>query len=208
MFQKQISDEEIAKLPLKAFTGSIEVIDHPSKVAEAVEYLKNQKVLGFDTETKPWFRKGKRNSNRVALLQLSDDKRAFLIRINRIGLPTEITKILANPNIIKVGAAVKEDIRILQKVNFFEPASFLELQSYVKFFGIENFGLKNIAAIVLKLRISKAQRLSNWENHVLTPDQNLYAATDAWIGFEVYRTLRNADYKLFPLSNGQNGQGS
>jgi ribonuclease D len=143
----------------------------------------------------------------VALLQLSDHERAFLFRINRIGLPTEVTKILANNEIIKVGAAVKEDIRGLQKINYFEPASFLELQSYVKFFGIENFGLKNIAAIVLKFRISKAQRLSNWENNLLSHEQNLYAATDAWIGYEIYQTLKSADYKLFPLSNNSNGQG-
>jgi ribonuclease D len=204
MFQKQISDEEISKLPLRAFAGQIDVIDHPSKVSEAVYYLQQQKVIGFDTETKPWFRKGKRNINRVALLQLSDDKRAFLFRINRIGLPNEVLKILSNPDIIKVGAAVREDIRNLQKVNYFESASFLELQSYVKFFGIENYGLKNIAAIVLKFRISKAQRLSNWENFVLTADQNLYAATDAWLGYEIYHTLKNADFKLFPLTNNVN----
>ncbi|MCZ4696247.1 3'-5' exonuclease domain-containing protein 2 [Ancylomarina euxinus] len=187
-FQKTITKEEINNLPLEAFEGEIVIIDSDEGLEEAVEYLKQFPVLGFDTETKPSFTKG--NVNSVALLQLSSFEKSFLFRLNRIGLPFPIIDLLSDPEIIKVGAAIKDDIKGLQDISDFDGNSFLELQQYVSSFGIENFSLKKLAAIVLKIRISKRQQVSNWEAVELSVGQLRYAATDAWVSLEIYNALR------------------
>ena len=119
-FEKDISKEDLNELPLKAFEGTIEVIDSPGKVAACVKYLSRQSVLGFDTETKPCFSRG--SKNKVALLQLSTEERAYLIRTCNIGLPKQIAGILANPNIIKTGVAINDDVLGLQRWTQFAPA--------------------------------------------------------------------------------------
>ncbi len=187
-FQKSITKEEINDLPLEAFEGEIVIIDSDEGLEEAVEYLKQFPVLGFDTETKPSFTKG--SVNPVALLQLSSTEKSFLFRLNRIGLPFPIIELLSNPEIIKVGAAIKDDIRGLQDITDFDGNSFLELQQYVSSFGIENFSLKKLAAIVLNIRISKRQQVSNWEAVELSQGQLRYAATDSWVSLEIYEALK------------------
>ncbi len=187
-FQKSISKEEINELPLEAFEGEIAIIDSEEGLEEAVAYLKQFSILGFDTETKPSFTKG--NSNPVALLQLSSSEKSFLFRLNKIGLPLCVIDLLSDSEIIKVGAAIKDDIRGLQDIKDFDGNSFLELQQYVSSFGIENFSLKKLAAIVLGIRISKRQQVSNWEAVELSVGQLRYAATDAWVSLEIYNALR------------------
>jgi ribonuclease D len=144
-------------------------------------------MIGFDTETKPSFKRGQVNS--VALLQLSTGKKAFLFRINKIGLPDALKKILSDPEVMKVGVAIHDDIKGLQRISPFKPAGFIELQHEVKDYGISDFSLKKIAGIVLGIRISKSQRLSNWEADELTEAQQCYAATDAWISFQILHSL-------------------
>lgn len=187
MYQKQITRDEIQTMPLRQFEGRIEVINFRRDINKIIPYLTRQRLLGFDTETRPAFRKGQKN--KVALLQLSTADIAFLIRINRVGLPKELLKILASPEIIKVGAAIRDDIKALRKRNEFKPAGFVELQKYVNQFGIESNAIKKMAAIVLGCRISKRQQLSNWENDELSEAQQRYAATDAWVCYEIYRQL-------------------
>lgn len=186
-FQKSITKEEVNQMPLHAFEGEIILIDNHDDVAEAVDYLQNQSVLGFDTETRPSFKKGRVNG--VALLQLASQSRTYLFRINKIGLPSDLVNILSNPSIEKVGAAIKDDIRGLQKLNDFEPLGFVELQDYVSQVGIESYSLKKLSAIVLKFRISKRQQVSNWEAEELSSGQLRYAATDAWVSLMIYNTL-------------------
>jgi ribonuclease D len=112
-----------------------------------------------------------------------------LFRLNRIGLPDEVIELLANEQTIKAGAAIHDDVKGLQQLKNFKPAGFVELQQHVKNFGIENNGLKKITAIILNFRISKSQRVTNWENGELTEAQALYAATDAWVCYEIYKEL-------------------
>ena len=188
-YQSTVTKEEIAELPLIKFNGEIIVIDDIKKSDAIIPSLKNEKILGFDTETRPAFKKGRINN--VALLQLSSNKKAYLFRLNKIGLPDLLKEILYDKNILKVGLAIRDDIRILQKLNKFEANSFIGLQKFVKQFNIENNGMKKLAAIVLKSRISKAQQLSNWENETLTQAQLSYAATDAWICYKIYEALNN-----------------
>ena len=187
MFKESITREELTDLPLRWFDGEIVIVDNMEKMLRAVEILSKAKVVGFDTETKPAFKKGV--FNKVALLQLSVKDRAFLFRINRIGLPKEICKILANPKIIKPGVAINDDIKALNKIQPFIPNGFVELQENAKTLGITDFSLKKLAAITCGFRISKGQQLSNWEADVLSEAQQIYAATDAWAALEIFENI-------------------
>ncbi len=186
-FKNKITDEEVKKLPLTSFDKSIYIIDNERQVKQACEYLRLQAILGFDTETRPSFKKGVVNS--VALLQLSTEDKAFLFRLNKIKLSSSIKKILSDSSIIKVGIAVRDDIKGLKKISNFDEHSFIELQEMVKKYGIQNFSLQKLAAIILNIYVSKSKRLSNWQAENLTPAQQRYAATDAWVAYKIYKKL-------------------
>jgi ribonuclease D len=185
MFKESITKEELIDLPLRWFEGDIYIIEKPEQVNNVAEFLSTKSVIGFDTETRPSFKKGV--INKVALLQLSTQNEAFLFRVNKLGLPASIRKILANPDIIKAGVAIRDDIKALQGIAKFNPAGFIELQDHAKDLGIQNFSLKKLTAIVLGFRISKSQQLSNWEAEELTEAQQIYAATDAWTSLIIYK---------------------
>lgn len=186
-FFSTISSEQLNRLPIKAFDGEIVIVDNLYKVDSAIRYLSSFSEIGFDTETRPSFRKGRMNG--VALLQLSTQEKAFLFRTCCIGLPQQVADFLANKNIKKIGVAIRDDIKGLQKHCNFIPGGFVELQDFVKQFGIEVAGLKKLNGIVLGYRISKAQQLSNWESDELTQKQKIYGATDAWSGLLIYNEL-------------------
>lgn len=185
--RKNISNEELAELPLCSYEGVIHVIEKHDELENALIYLSKQTIIGFDTETKPAFKKGQVFP--VSLLQLSTSDQAFLFRINKIGLPPELINILSSPKIIKAGVAIRDDIKILQKITNFKPGGFIELQELVKEYGIENFSLKKLSAIVLGFKISKSQRLTNWDAEILTEQQLIYGATDAWVSCDIYKKL-------------------
>jgi len=174
---------------MASFPGKIHVVDHPGvSYLRALEYLRRQKVIGFDTETRPVFSPGQRG-NGVALLQLSGSTKAFLFRLNLVEMDKRLCHILSTPKIIKVGAAVNDDVRGLQRRHRFEPSAFVDLQKIVFNWGITDKSVKKMSAIILNVRISKAQQLSNWEADELTESQQKYAATDAWICREMYLKL-------------------
>ena len=185
--KKSISNDELAELPLSSYEGVIHLIEQPEEMELALEYLSRQSILGFDTETRPAFKKGQ--TYPVSLLQLSTSDQAFLIRINKVGLPAGLIKILASPKILKIGVAIRDDIKILQRIVTFKPSGFIELQDLVKVYGIENFSLKKLSAIVLGFRISKSARLTNWDAPELSEQQLIYGATDAWVSCEIYKQL-------------------
>lgn len=187
VYKESIDKDALAELPLIQFEGQISLVETKESYLESIEYLSRQKLLGFDTETKPAFKKGV--VNEVALLQLSTNDRAFLFRLNKIGLPNGLKGILENPEIRKIGVAIRDDIKGLQKLNNFKPGGFIELQEHVKEYGIQDFSLKKLSAIVLGYRISKSQRVTNWEAPDLTEAQQIYAATDAWISHRIYESL-------------------
>lgn len=190
-----ISKEAIQELPLCQFDGIITVVEDPEKIDEIVANLSKEKVLGFDTETKPSFKKGESNS--VSLLQISTSKTAYLFRLNKTGFTPSLVKLLANAKILKVGVGIRDDLRGLNKLAKFKPGGFVELQDMVKSFGIEVFSLKALAALILKVRVSKRQRLSNWEIDVMTDAQAEYAAIDAWIALQIFNELMTIE----PLFN-------
>ncbi len=190
MFKESITKEELTDLPLRWFEGEIQVVEEQEGVDEIVKFLAKQEVIGFDTETRPAFKKGV--VNKVALLQLSTNDKAFLFRVNKMGVPPNIIKLLSSSKIIKPGVAIRDDIKGLQAISMFKPQGFVELQDHAKEMGIQNFSLKKLAAIVLGFRISKSQQLSNWEAPALTEAQQVYAATDAWAALQIYKSLFNS----------------
>jgi ribonuclease D len=186
-YKINISREEIDQLPRKKFEGEIFYIDSYQAFLKFFPLINGETVLGIDTETKPSFKKG--IVNEVSLLQLCNADKCFLFRLNRIGLPEKLTDLLSDKNIIKAGVALRDDIAVLKKLRPFEPQNFIDLQQYVKDFGIEDNGLKKLAANILGFQISKRQQTSNWEQELLTPSQIEYAATDAWVCYEIYMSL-------------------
>lgn len=189
MFIESITPEQLEKLEYASFPGKIQVIDNVgAEFNRAVSYLRSQKIIGFDTETRPTFTPNQPRYG-VALLQLSGPEKAFLFRINKMGMHRRLCSLLANPKVLKVGAAIHDDIRGLQKHQEFKPASFVDLQKIVCEWGIRDKSVKKMAAIIMGIRISKTQQLSNWEADVLSESQCRYAATDAWVCREMYLKL-------------------
>ena len=182
-----ITAEEINQLPLKAFEGKINLISDRSQVAKAFEEINRHDFVGFDTETRPVFVKG--HQHKVALMQISLTHKVVLIRLNHTGVTNEIVHFLQNEKILKVGLALRDDVKALLKLRRFKPAGIFELTELTRKAGIEAEGLKKLAALVLKFRISKSAQTSNWEAEELNEKQLSYAATDAWVCHEIYRLL-------------------
>ncbi len=199
MFKISVSPEEIGALELASFPGEIVVVDSEGDAYyRALRYLKRQKVLGFDTETRPTFSPDQHSSG-TALLQLSGSGKAILFRLKTLGLPRPLASILANPSITKVGAATLDDVRGLQKLCQFVPKGFVDLQNMVWEYGIRDKSVKKMTAIILGVKISKAQQLSNWEAEHLSESQQRYAATDAWVCREMYlKLLHSRKHPLTP----------
>jgi len=188
-YAESITPEELEKCELSWFKGEIVIVEDMKSFNESFPRLLNSKVLGFDTETRPSFRKGRKN--KVSLIQLANDELACLIRINRIGIPSKLAALLADEDIIKAGVAVHDDIKFLKRVQGFTPSGFVDLQKFVRDYGIRVSGLKKLSAIVLGFRISKRQQVTDWEAEQLTEAQVVYAATDAWVCYQIYTKLIN-----------------
>ncbi|HBX90384.1 MAG TPA: 3'-5' exonuclease [Alistipes sp.] len=195
-FIDKISNEQTALLPAIEFRGEIRIIEHERDIDDACRYLSEQPLVGFDTETRPSFRPGV--THRVSLLQLSSPERCYLFRLNKIPLAKPILRLLENRNLPKIGADVAGDLRSLRQIRHFRDGGFVDLQSIAPQWGIEEKSLRKLSAIVLGQRVSKAQRLSNWEAATLTGKQQLYAATDAWVCTRIYeKLLRTPKIKKF-----------
>ena len=186
-FQQHISNEDTAKLPAVLFDGPIVIVDDEKQVEAACRDLASSPVLGFDTETRPSFKAGV--TYRVALLQLSTPQLCFLFRLNKIPFAKPILQVLESKEILKIGADVAGDLRSLRQIRHFRDAGFVDLQTIAPQWGIGEKSLRKLSAIVLGQRVSKAQRLSNWEAATFTDKQKLYAATDAWVCTAIYDKL-------------------
>ena len=190
IFQNEISKEEVAELELIQYEGPIQVIDTEEALDREIDRIARQPVLGFDTETRPSFKKGK--TYPTALIQLSTLEKAWILRVNRTGYPEKLLNMLTEETPLKIGLGLQDDLRRLRADFRFEPGGFLDLQNYVQAFKIDEKGLKKISGIVLNRRISKSQQVSNWDAEVLTEAQLRYAATDAWICLMIYNRLRES----------------
>ena len=199
MFKESITPQEIEKLEYASFPGKIYVIDSVgAEFNRAIAYLRAQKVIGFDTETRPTFTPGQPQYG-VGLLQLSGPDRAYLFRVKTMGMHRRLCNLMASEKVLKVGAAIHDDIRGLQRLHHFEPAAFVDLQKIVCEWGIRDKSVKKMAAIIMGFRISKTQKLSKWEAEKLSDAQCLYAATDAWVCREMYLRLMREEKNPLPV---------
>lgn len=212
-----ISKETVAEMPVVEYPGGIStitVVDSQSMARVALRELTRARIVGFDTETRPSFQRGRLHN--VALMQLSTDSHCFLFRLNKLGISPGLKKFLEDPEIIKIGLSVHDDFSVMRRlVPDLYPQGFIDLQEYVKYFHINDISLQKIYAIVFQEKISKNQRLTNWEAPVLTEQQQIYAAIDAWACLRLYRTLREGRFipdespfivnrsQLCPTSNNQ-----
>lgn len=199
-----ITKAEIAQMPIVQFPGRIFVIYTETDAEKAVAYLKSQQIVGVDTETRPSFKRGR--SHKVALLQIATTDTCFLFRLNQIGMPAILQDFLMGDT-LKIGLSLKDDFMMLsrRKEVHAEEGNWIELQDYVGRFGIEDRSLQKIFANLFGKKISKAQRLSNWEAESLSDSQINYAATDAWACVEIYNCLaeleRTGDYEVIKVEN-------
>ena len=182
--KNKLSKTEINSLPLRYYNGAIRIIQTAEQAKNACAILIKEKVLGFDTETRPAFNKGQ--SYLPSLLQLAGTKVVYLFQLSQCGLTDSIIILLSNVNIIKSGVAINQDLTELQQILNFEPAGFVDLGDIARSKGLPHHGLRGLAAYLLKFRISKSGRTSNWSANQLTKKQIKYAATDAWVGRELY----------------------
>lgn len=174
-------------MPLKHYTGSIHLIDSDAKMRAAARSLCREKVLGFDTETRPAFKKGESYS--PSLVQLAAANEVYIFQIRRISSHKALTGILADRNVLKAGIGVSDDIKKLNDILSFEPSGFIGLAGMAARAGIKNAGIRGLAALLFGFRISKQTQCSRWDAPELTPAQIVYAATDAWICREIYFAL-------------------
>lgn len=187
-----ISKEQLSQLPVVDYHGEIIVVDKVEAVASAMEYLRSQRLVGIDTETRPSFKKGRTYS--VALMQIASLEKCYLFRINKIGFVKELHDFMEDESVVKVGLSLKDDFHVLHKIAEFEPHAYVELQSLVKEYCISDASLQKIYGILFGGRISKSQRLSNWEASVLTHAQQLYAALDARACLDIYMYLKSGRF--------------
>lgn len=188
-FREDIALDEIVDLPLIEFQGKIDIVDDEDKFNVAMKEILSHKFAGFDTETRPSFKKGVQHE--VSLLQIFCGEVCYLIRLHKVGFPDSLRLWFEDESIIKIGLSLRDDIRELKKKRQITPRGLVDLQVIGSDYGIAAMSLKKITAIVLGSRLSKRQQLSNWENPVLNTKQQIYAATDAWVCLEIYKRLKN-----------------
>jgi len=192
-YQLSISKEQVNALPVISFPGDILVVDAEDKVDGAVADLMRNPVIGFDTETRPSFRKGR--VYKVALMQLSTIDRCYLFRLNMIGMPRALCSLIEDESITKVGLSIHDDFHVMHRSGEFEPRGFVDLQDMVHDYAISDISLQKIYAIIFGGKISKAQRLTNWEADKLSVAQQKYAALDAWACLKIYRYLLEGKFR-------------
>ena len=185
--QAKLSKEAINTLPLFHYEGKVTLVRAPGELEAAVSRLSREKVLGFDTETPPAFRKGKNHA--PTLVQLAGSQEVVLFPFKWLPLGNGLISLFENPDITKTGVAVHDDMHFLAKIAPFKPQSVVDLSSVAQSNKIENLGLRGLAAVFLGLRISKSEQCSNWGNIELSPRQIRYAATDAWASRAIFLAM-------------------
>ncbi len=193
-----IDKDAMHSMPLMNFPGRIIVIDSTAEALAAIRVLSKEKMVGFDTETRPSFRKG--CSHKVALMQISTEDTCFLFRLNILGISEQLKEFLENPAVTKIGLSVHDDFNVLRRSSpELDPQGFVDLQAVVKDFEITDISLQKICAIIFGQRVSKGQRLSNWEADKLSDPQQAYAALDAWACLKIYDYLNEGRFN--PLAS-------
>lgn len=194
----KFNKEAIHELPQVLFTGRIIVITSEKKAEKAVDFLLKQSILGVDTETRPVFRKGQ--SYKVSLLQVATHDTCFLFRLNILDITPSIKRLLENTKTKMIGLSWHDDLLALHKRSDFKKGNFIDLQDIIGDLGIKDLSLQKLYANIFRQKISKRQRLTNWNNETLSEKQKQYAATDAWACIQLYEEIMrlkvSGDYQL------------
>ncbi len=185
----KMEKEQINTLPIWSYTGKIYFLANKDQAETVSKNLRQQTLLGFDTETRPAFRKGQKFQ--PALLQLATDQAVYLFQLKKTGLPASLLAVLEDSSVIKAGVATRDDIRELRTVKEFQPHGFVDLSEISHRNNLQNHGLRTMSAALLGIRISKRARQSNWAKNNLTQTQIRYAATDAWLSRELYLKMQS-----------------
>lgn len=192
---------KISSLPRAVFEGKIIVVISATEATKAIDYLLSQPILGIDTETRPSFKRGV--NHKVSLLQVSSNDICFLFRINHIGMTPDLIRLLEDKKVKKIGISLHDDMMMLRKLVDFIPGNFIDLQNCAVKLGIKDLSLQKLYANLFGKKISKGQRLTNWEADILTDNQKLYAATDAWACIKLYEEIirleQTGDYELIEI---------
>ena len=191
-FTKSITKEELMELPLSGYKGKVVIAATKESIETAMQEIEQFDVVGFDTEAKPTFKKGQ--IRKISLIQIGTPDKVYLLRIIQTGLLPCIVDFMENPNIIKVGIGLEDDFNLLNNLQTFDKQGFLDLNKKFEEIGAEKIGARNLAGMILGIRISKSAQTSNWEVEKLAEKQIKYAATDAWICLEIYNKLANWGY--------------
>lgn len=193
----KITKEEVNALPLKAYEGPVTIVDNDHKLSAALKELKRETVLGFDTESRPAFKKGQNYP--ASLIQLGGERNIWLFQIQNFSNLDPLWRLLANRRIVKAGVAIADDIKKLQDLHAFKPGGFIEIADLTQQAGILNTGLRSLAGLLLGFRISKRAQVSNWAKSDLSEAQIQYAATDAWVSRELYLHMRRLGDRVMDL---------
>ena len=196
-YAESITKDEVNELHLRRYAGPVELVQDDEASDAAIKVLSKEKVLGFDTETRPAFRKGE--SYLPSLLQLGGTDKVYIFQLSKLSSTKKLFRLLANPRVLKVGVATDFDVKQLQELQSFQPAGFVNIETLTNELGIRNNGLRSLSALVLGFRLSKSEQRSNWSRDPLTRSQIVYAATDAWVSREIY-------LKLIKALHGKNGE--
>jgi len=187
MFASNIDNDTLNSLPRIHFTGQIVIAENENDLAHWIPILSEEHIIGFDTESKPSFKKGKLNG--ISILQLANSKLAIIVKLRQTGIPNVLKNLLEDKEIVKVGVAIHDDLKGLIRIRRFTPNGFIDLQRIAPNYGIEGLSVKKLSAVVLGATVSKGQQLSNWEADSLSEAQKIYASTDAWVCREIYLKL-------------------
>ena len=196
VLRRRLSCEEINAMPLFHYEGPVQVIRTLEDWKNALPDLRSADLLGFDTETRPSFRKGRRNF--PALIQLATANAVYLVQLAFLPFGPHVVEVLANPDQVKAGVGIRDDMRDLARLHDFEPAGLVDLGGVARAHKLPSQGLRTLAANFFGWRISKGSQCSNWSLMELTPRQIAYAATDAWIGRLIF--VRMCELGLIPAS--------
>lgn len=192
----KITKDEINALPLKAYEGPVTVVDTDQKLKQALKDIRPETILGFDTESRPSFRKGENYP--ASLLQLGGSDNIWLFQIHKFSDLSGLWRLLSDRKVIKAGVAIADDIKKLQDIRHFKPGGFVEIANMSQQAGILNTGLRSLAGLLLNFRISKRAQVSNWAKSNLSESQIQYAATDAWVSRNLYLHMRDLSRRATP----------